>query len=214
MPLTVQALLKISMGWMIAFAVLSLGAREVGRTRPSHPALAGFRDGCENLPAPCWHGIIPGITSKEATRAIMTSLGYSGIESAPGFVMNYHTSSAGTPQCIFIGYSAGGDERGIASLEIGCSGLTVGDATSVLGFPAGMRFDRLLSTVYLGFVQPDTGYVTGVTIRPQKLSAYAVVSFINLVPARRRNQEAARWRGFAPIWRYCQLQPEFFGCKR
>jgi hypothetical protein len=214
MPAMIQTLLKTSAVWVVGLTLLNFSAHAVGTMLPPNASLDGFYEGCEGKARPCWHGIIPGVTTKEAARAILAQLGYSGVDSASGFQMDYHTTAPNMPQCIFIGYTAGGDEGKIASFELGCSNLTIGDITSTLGFPAMLRFDRLLSTLYVGYMRPDVESITKVTVRSQKLSAYTVADFIGFARAGQQAEGAAAWRGFAPIWRYCQIEPEYFGCKR
>jgi hypothetical protein len=207
-------LVKFSLVWIITLSGLNLIARAVGIAKPPNPALNGFFDQCSDQPRPCWHGILPGITTKETARAMLAEMGYTGHDSASGFLMDYHTTEENVPQCIFIGYSAGGDEGKIASLELGCSTLTVGEVSGVLGFPEALRFDRLLSSLSVGYVQPETGFITNVTLGAKDISAFTPADFISLTRAGQHGDGAAGWRGFAPVWRYCQMQPDYFGCKR
>ncbi len=46
-----------------ALVLLTGGAVVVGLAKPPHPALASFVEGCESKPAPCWKGIVPGVTT-------------------------------------------------------------------------------------------------------------------------------------------------------
>lgn len=69
-------LLKLSLILMSTFAVFNVAARALGTLQPPNPALAGFTEGCEGKPQPCWYGLVPGETKAETARNILTNLGY------------------------------------------------------------------------------------------------------------------------------------------
>lgn len=56
---------RLSMWLSAALLLLMGGAVVVGLARPPHPAMASFIEGCAGKPAPCWYGIVPGITTAE-----------------------------------------------------------------------------------------------------------------------------------------------------
>ncbi len=56
-------LFRLMPALVAAFAMFNIAARALGTLRPPHPALAGFTEGCEGQPSPCWYGIVPGVTT-------------------------------------------------------------------------------------------------------------------------------------------------------
>lgn len=63
-PRMTRFLLKLSLILLAAFAVFNVAARAFGTLQPPNPALAGFTEGCEGKPQPCWYGIVPGVTTE------------------------------------------------------------------------------------------------------------------------------------------------------
>src|SRR5689334_13677459 len=60
----------MSIGMFVALVLLM---NTLGGTQPIHPALRGFIEGCEDIPQPCWYGIVPGVTTLEdAKRSIIS----------------------------------------------------------------------------------------------------------------------------------------------
>lgn len=75
-------MLRLILSFIIGFTVVNLAARTLGGTRPPNPALAGFTDGCQNQPQPCWFGVVPGLTTAGDATRLLAAHGYS--ESSDG----------------------------------------------------------------------------------------------------------------------------------
>lgn len=63
-------LLNLSLALVAAFAVFNVAARTLGTLQPPNPALAGFTEGCEDKPQPCWYGIVPYETTFDEAKAV------------------------------------------------------------------------------------------------------------------------------------------------
>jgi hypothetical protein len=66
---------KLLLSLVLAFLALTTAARALGNIQPPNPGLAGFNEGCANQPQPCWHGIVPGITSANEVIELMAFAG-------------------------------------------------------------------------------------------------------------------------------------------
>ena len=70
-----RLMLKFVPLMILSLTIIGLVARSLGSTNPPNPSLQGFIEGCENQP--CWHGIIPGVTTIDDAKAKLLSSGYS-----------------------------------------------------------------------------------------------------------------------------------------
>jgi hypothetical protein len=68
--------LKVSLCLLLAFTLFAIFPRLSSQAEPPNLALRGFTAGCLDKPKPCWYGIVPNITTREETVAILTGLGY------------------------------------------------------------------------------------------------------------------------------------------
>ncbi|MBI5666456.1 MAG: hypothetical protein HZC41_00490 [Chloroflexi bacterium] len=69
-------LLKLIPALVAAFAALNVATRAIGTLQPPNPALAGFIEGCEDKPQPCWYGIVPGISTWEEGEITLSHFSY------------------------------------------------------------------------------------------------------------------------------------------
>ncbi len=67
-----RVLLKLSLSFILAFGLFNVIVRGIGEIQPPNPALAGFNEGCEGKPQPCWYGIVPGVTTMREAKQIST----------------------------------------------------------------------------------------------------------------------------------------------
>jgi hypothetical protein len=76
--------LKAIVAVTLVLGSLSIAARALGTTQPPNPALAGFTEGCEGKPQPCWYGIVPGVTTVETAKRMLQ--GGKFLQSATGIL--------------------------------------------------------------------------------------------------------------------------------
>ncbi|HEX2905512.1 MAG TPA: hypothetical protein VHO69_01530 [Phototrophicaceae bacterium] len=88
-----RSLLKLASLLLMVFAVLNVTARAIGTLQPPNPVLAGFTEGCEDKPQPCWYGITSFPAELRTTEAealhILAALGYS-VEITSDFSSGIH----------------------------------------------------------------------------------------------------------------------------
>jgi hypothetical protein len=192
----------------LAGAGLSTATIALGRTQPLNPTLAGFVEGCDRLPQPCWYGLVPGDTTPDAARARMERLGYTFRKEHSSSRVLTFMSAHRMPGCVNIYLS--GSQQPINRLGLYCFDLTVGEVIAVLGKPGHLAFDlpfgHFLAYPHLTLDIPETA-----------LSPRNGVHSIYVDAAERlylSRMTASPWAGLAPRWRYCQLNPRFLDCAR
>jgi hypothetical protein len=55
---------KCALSIILVSGLLTVSARTIGVFQPPNPALQAFTTGCEDIPQPCWLGIVPGKTTE------------------------------------------------------------------------------------------------------------------------------------------------------
>jgi hypothetical protein len=65
--------LHLSVILILLFTLCGFALSALGSTKPIHPALRGFVEGCEGLPQPCWYGIALGSTTFDEAREVIRS---------------------------------------------------------------------------------------------------------------------------------------------
>jgi hypothetical protein len=194
-----------------ACLMLSLVARTLGNIQQMNPALRGFTEGCEEKPQPCWHGIVPRLTSVVEARQILIDAKYTEFTSplptfpfafkGPGGVEVYFDSTYGST---------------VDRLDlIFRNTLPIGDVMSILGQP-----HRLMLANKRGMVAATYGdetnwlYIDFMDTHFNALEPFGETHFgIELFWLEKaRPDDAFRWHGFAPLWRYCQLEPTAQPC--
>jgi len=198
--------LKIS-GYLVAILLtVSIAAKAIGSLQPPYPALRGFVEGCEDKPQPCWHGIVPGVTLADDARKIVEGLGYVLNDTNSTEVYLFNGSSA---FCRGVMLVHPDDKASISLLMFShCSNFVLG-AFSLLGLPTLITksYPKSSTVTLAEFYNVMVNWCKGCT----NLSAHSKVELVYISTTINRFS-GVPWRGFAPQWRYCQLEPTFTGC--
>jgi hypothetical protein len=209
----IRFLLRRSILLMVVFTALTMAARALGITRPFNPALAGFSEGCQDKPQPCWHGIVPGVTPMEEAEATLIRQGYRIDRPNEGGGEAIRVTS--DFQCTVILY---GDhltkEVDFFDFRGDCD-LRLGDMLAFLGVP-----DFVSAWVVLSTIPPKLYYThRGVVITLKSCCSthlqdyFMYVSFYSgIYSPVSSDPYLIRWHGLILNWRYCQLEPEFKLC--
>ncbi len=180
----------------VMLVALNLLASKLGSLQPPSPALAGFVEGCEDKPQPCWYGIVPGVTTANETLQIIDSLGYELPITRPGHVRVLIEDS---PLCSFEVWD---DGRMILAFQLDfCHpDVQVGDVIAFMDLPRGI-------VVPLSEVSRQLLFKGSVSLEAVTLSSpYSRATRISTISP--RGTELHAWHGFIAPWRYCQLEPE------
>jgi hypothetical protein len=187
------------------FLLFSLTARALGSTRPSTSTLAGFNDGCEGKPHPCWHGIVPGSTSLDAARQILARHGYHNERALDQITTVFDAPEGSSLTSVNLIHQ--GNYLWMVGLYPH-TGLSLSSALAALGSPDGMVAIRPHDLMGLSY-----GQRVRVALQEQsqsRLSPFAAqIKYVTLTS---EPVEVLPWHGFVPFWRYCQLEPSYAGC--
>jgi hypothetical protein len=116
---------------------LTLAARAVGGTQPTHPALRGFTEGCEGKPQPCWYGIVPGVTSMADGKADLLRAGYR-VDKDSESTVTFLPPAGATMSYAALTRQARGDRVSTAFLWPS-DDFRLGDAIFLWGYPSGVQ---------------------------------------------------------------------------
>ncbi|MBI1281152.1 MAG: hypothetical protein GC179_23705 [Anaerolineaceae bacterium] len=187
-----KLLLKLT---IVVFGVIiftCLTARAFGEQQAVKPAMRGFREGCQAAVDVCWYGIT--INQTPISEAINKLQGHSYFfvsDSTKPSAQNYEDKNLPCSVDFIYEYAT------VNGLVIQCHGLQVGDWINQFGVPdaVGQYHDVLYYNRKTEMRLKIQGALT-----PQS----PIVEFILYVP-RAFTEYGYDWRGFAPRWRYCQL---------
>ncbi len=185
-------LLKLTLVVSGVMMFTCLAARGFGEQKTINPAMRGFNDGCQASIEVCWYGIT--INQTPITEAMNKLQGRSYFFVSASTKQPVQTRDSDDLPCsadfIYENVTVNG-------LVIQCRGLKLGDWINHFGMPnaVGQYHDVL--------------YYTGKTkmrlqIRGALNPQAPIVEFILYIP-RAFSEYGYDWRGFAPRWRYCQL---------
>lgn len=209
MDFMTRFLLKHSLVLVAAFAVFNVAARAIGTLQPPNPALAGFIEGCEGKPQPCWYGIVPGVTTDEDVTRIMLQQGYTEIDDY-GSDVQYESDNSVIWR-VFVGYVytdetysdrlVGGLVLWLDRAEVEIQEVLVYSSEPEIIVFSPNDGEMLLNEhfsmyVPFGWESPSSRvYSLGVS---------------DYLP--HRPDLFNPWRGFMPFWVYCQLEPDYLAC--
>ena len=200
----VKVYLKLIVVVVGAMMGLSVAAASLGSMTPPNTALDGFRTNCEDKPAPCWFGIVPGITTEEEVYELMTVTG-ARAPSRQDFSQAHFlvfTLPQPWPYCNAI---FGFNSEILFRIELSLCRephIQVGDVTTLW---ANQKIIMSLppdEMVYGEVSMNIDGWPT----------PYGRVSFITLFSPYSQFQPYP-WYGFVPQDRYCSLVPTFPRCR-
>jgi hypothetical protein len=169
-----------------------LAARMFGERQSISPAMRGFKDGCQDAVEVCWYGITINQTPIIEAMNKLQGRSYFFVSSS---------TKQSTQKDNNIDLPCGADfiyeDATVNGLVIQCQDLRLGDWINHFGMPnaVGQYHDVLYYTGKTKMRLQIEGALT-----PQA----PIVKFILYVP-RAFNEYEYEWRGFAPRWRYCQL---------
>lgn len=200
-------LTRLYLKWIPLFAItflaLTIAARLVGTARPLNPALAGFIEGCDGKPQPCWYGIVPGVTTDAEIYPILAFAGepeFSRSIFSRDFTLIF-TLPPPWPYCratfeIVRDIAVRGEITVCRQPDI-----RLGDLTVLLE-----REQKMVSLPPREWVYGSVGINVDGWPTP-----YSRVSYIDLRPLDARFQQFP-WRGFVSQSRYCRLIPDYPLC--
>jgi hypothetical protein len=190
-------LAKVSTLAAISFAVCSILAHLLGQLQPPNPALAGFTQGCEGKPQPCWFGIVPGRTTVIEAQRALAAIPYT-YESLDTFGHENETWTlvygSSTLRCsVQILHS--GTRIGMITIT-NCEDVRVGDLVTVLGRPNSIRALNLI--FHDETIRARSQYRDARDNSCLDLSPYGAVESIQVRQQTSNNAylQPARWSGF------------------
>ncbi|MBZ0288456.1 MAG: hypothetical protein K8I30_12640 [Anaerolineae bacterium] len=194
-------------GWLvIALSVAMVAAGTIGAGQPPNLATAGFWQGCEDKPQPCWYGIVPGITGGADAFRLLEEAGYQRTSITParyGDEAHVYKSGANDTLCqTILQYNP--NKRHIQRIQLSCTNIRFGDMIAAKGTPAGIQktsgyAPRLLFTGNVSAIESVEIDTTSLFSRFGSIDLRAASSSDEVSPT-------FGWHGLAPLWRYCALE--------
>lgn len=207
-------LIRASSLLIAGFTALTIIAGVLGSAHPSNPALAGFTEGCETRPQPCWYGIVPGVTTIDEANATLANMGY---VRGPFFFYSLPMNLVGAveqmPKSIYLRYSVAVPHAVIYSIALSDWDTTLGDLISVLGSPNGLGGGFSIRNPFLAYASPYGLLLVELNSMPARFSPAKVkVNYVLLTQYQQLADSLVGWHGFVPKWQYCSLEPKFLFC--
>jgi hypothetical protein len=191
------------------FLLLAMAARALGGTQPPNDAFKGFVEGCEDKPQPCWYGVVPG-TSREKLREVFQRFDCHATSNyldarRRNVVAVSCADGQWIPKIVYaLDYSISKDNPTVAFLAITLRTGNVGDLAAIVGGPTHLEVSD--SHLWLSFAD---GVYRRIGSANKKLEWFGLDSEVALIflyaPGQRDETDFSPWHGFAPGWRYCQL---------
>ncbi len=128
--------LKLTVMMALLLVIMTWAMRGIGAAQPGKVELAGFSVGCSDKPQPCWHGIVPEVTSLAEAERILLEAGYSA---DPTREQTYLRPGDQCP--VVMNRDRVWVKRLI--LNLSCSPLQLGDMMASFGVPDGIGAWRL-----------------------------------------------------------------------
>lgn len=189
-----KVILKLSVFLVMVLSSAGFAAEVLGKQQPPNPALRGFSEGCPNTRQSCWYGVLVNQTRVADAWNILQGQNY---------LLASSLSTAASKQSIFTdqdlqcGTYFMYEYRTVNGLIVKCKNLLLGDWLNIFGMPD--RVGQYHDVLY---------YHGDVTMRIQIIGELRpnaqITEFMFPVPRPYRESQYD-WQGFAPRWRYCQL---------
>jgi hypothetical protein len=198
-----KSALGLSLGWLL----LGVAAIAWGRAQPLNAAAMGFVVNCEDSEQPCWYGIRLGKTTMDRAKRIVERNGYYNPVAIDHLTLMYSAPPGSRlASIVFVHQNNMIRLLGLYPQP----GVHLGDFMQASGAPDGLWLTspRLFVTIMyqrgrLG-IMLDNRRANPLT--PQRQDVKAIILRTNY-------GRSLRWRGLAPVWRYCQLEPLDLGCR-
>jgi hypothetical protein len=198
-----------------AFAIGGLMMMTLGSTQPVHPALDGFVEGCEGITQPCWYGIVPHVTTLDEAEILLEQANYA-FDQSGALRDTYDYMDFRRPVqdggCSSITLIYGYDLRDVlvegVVLQL-CQNVYIGDVLEAVDG----RINRILISSGGGLMEIDDGQTLINFQWAANVNPYSQVEHIDLEPIYMYGiPPLVSWNGYAPSWRYCQLEPNYLSC--
>lgn len=204
-----RPLLKLVLFITFGFALTTLTARALGNIQLTNPSLSGFTEGCEGESQLCWYGIVPGESKFSDARKWVQSWNseeYREIESTATFDVNTRTiGSRYSVNSCYTFFHSTQPSTVVDYIEVSdCPDLKLGDLINQFGIPDKIQFRTgVWGTLneFL-FILDNRGEVFDLRTKPR----------VFVIPSTDDTSLFFNWHGFAPHWRYCQLEPQNYTC--
>jgi hypothetical protein len=184
----------------------SLGAMALGRLQPLHPAIRDLLAGCDD-PARCWHGVTPGISTLKDAELLWRGAGYRMDYSIDAnYQKELQARADDRVTCrLFADAPIADVEITREILAFYCQPPQLGDVILAMGEPVVQVYCSRLELAFLrlpGDTRLNRWWKVG-----ELWSPFAEIDslFFNVQrPVGNGYTGQFDWRGFAPVWRYCQ----------
>lgn len=193
--------------WVVMSLVLVIAARVLGSTQPPNPALRGFTEGCDDIPQPCWYGIVPDVTTDYTAERRLQAEGMELIYRAEFYVMYRDPLN----DCsVTLNLQITGGTFLVENVSIyKCTSVRLGDLMVLWG-----DYERQLSGITLneGSVQEMTILDGGAL--DWHTNPFETPTVFTVAPLQ-KSPKSSRfgWHGFVLKWRYCRLEPQYPDCR-
>lgn len=188
-----KIILKLSIYLIVTISSLGFVAQAFGQQRQPNASLRGFHEGCEQANHVCWYGVMVNETRVSDAWTILEGRNYFLASSLSNEASKRSLENPDLDCGTYFIY----EYRTVNGMIVKCRNLRLGDWLNTFGMPdaIGQYHDVLY---YQGDVTMRVK-ITG-ALRPDA----PVVEFMFPVPRPYRENQY-NWQGFAPRWRYCQL---------
>lgn len=190
-----RLILKTALFITVVLLTIQFATQAFGSTRPVHPTLRGFTEGCTDHPQPCWYGIIPTVTTLDTAHSQLEHYQY------PLDCVNF-LETAGIVTQINL--------RPCDSLPA----FVLGDAIAQLGAIDGTALvpDDSGIVANVDTVVFRNAYVTSnLSYTTWRLHRWQSVLPLSLA-AEPITKIDFKWYGVVRTWRLCQLEPTHLVC--
>jgi hypothetical protein len=201
------------------FVLFIAAATAVGAHQPLPRALIGFTQDCENVPQPCWYGIVPGTPWQGKDAQILQNLGCAPIHRAEDYLgrqdFTFTCGSSNPVSEALIGLEHEPlndlDTPPIAYIGLRLKGIMVGDFAALTGQPLGINpADPGSEDLFFIFNHRIFSYLPD---GGRSLDVRDSTTFVLLYAEGEEDpMRVFAWHGFLPRWRYCQLEPDYNQC--
>jgi hypothetical protein len=204
-----MARLSVCLSFLIVplVVVLAVMMSVFGSVQPINPALRGFVEGCEGRLKPCWYGIVVQESTLGDAEAVFARLGYEQIGELGRQFLNsrtYRSSLAGEGCTVVIYYSS--LSQPISEITFNDCELLLGDMAAVYGTPDKLHLREWGEGEW---TYDHLGLSIGFS---SDFALYTSFDRIIMNPSFTNGALSFGWHGYAPHWRYCQLEPDIDLC--